>query len=170
MVLDAPLSLWRTTEINPTRIDAVSSSLRGASRTISRKKTTSPAKDHPRMKKDAGGGKRFAQNFEASLTEAQMQEALEETSVSNPDLQQVLQQLERKGFLTPWQTNKLLKGDTDGFFLGGYRLLYKIASGSFGRVYRADDPQSGRVVAIKVLRRRWSEDKQKIDLFIREGK
>jgi eukaryotic-like serine/threonine-protein kinase len=104
------------------------------------------------------------------VTEAQMQEALEETGVRNPDLQQVLQQLERKGYLTPWQTNKLLKGDTDGFFLGGYRLLYKIASGSFGRVYRADDLQSGRVVAIKVLRRRWSEDKQKIDLFAREGK
>ena len=52
---------------------------------------------------------------------------------------------------------KLLKGETDGYFLGGYRLLYKIASGSFGRVFRADDPSSGTVVAIKVLRRRWSE-------------
>src|SRR5262249_9412502 len=41
---------------------------------------------------------------------------------------------------------------------------------TFGRVYRADDPNSGRIVAIKVLRRRWSEDEQKINLFIREGK
>jgi serine/threonine protein kinase len=104
------------------------------------------------------------------VTEAQMLEALEETGVRNPDLQQVLRQLQRKRYLTPWQTGKLLKGEIDGFFLGGYRMLYKVASGSFGRVYRADDPQSGRVVAIKVLRRRWSEDKQKIDLFIREGK
>jgi eukaryotic-like serine/threonine-protein kinase len=104
------------------------------------------------------------------VNEAQMLDALEATGVHNPDLQQVLRQLERLGNLTPWQTNKLLKGDMDGYFLGGFRVLYKIASGSFGRVYRADDPQSGRVVAIKVLRRRWSEDKQKIDLFIREGK
>ena len=46
----------------------------------------------------------------------------------------------------------------------------KISSGSFGRVFRADDPRTGRVVAVKVLRRRWSEDQDKIDLFIREGK
>src|SRR5690349_976310 len=84
--------------------------------------------------------------------------------------QQFLRLMERRGYLTPLQSQKLLKNDTDGFFLGGYRLLYKIASGSFGRVYRADDLQSGRIVAIKVLRRRWSEDKQKIDLFAREGK
>ncbi|MFO0865181.1 MAG: serine/threonine-protein kinase [Gemmataceae bacterium] len=47
--------------------------------------------------------------------------------------------------------------------------LYKIASGSFGRVFRADD-STGRVVAIKVLRKKWSEDKKKIELFEREGR
>src|SRR5262249_44964308 len=76
----------------------------------------------------------------------------------------------RKAYLTPWQSGRLLKGDTNGFFLGGYRILYKIASGSFGRVFRADDPASGRVVAIKVLRRRWSDNQERIDLFEREGK
>src|ERR1700686_1611237 len=78
--------------------------------------------------------------------------------------------MEGKGYLTPFQTSKLLKGETDGYFLGGYRMLYKIASGSFGRVYRADDPSSGRVVAIKVLRNKWSKDAHKIDLFMREAK
>jgi tRNA A-37 threonylcarbamoyl transferase component Bud32 len=104
------------------------------------------------------------------VTEAQMLEALDASGLANPDLQQLIRHLQRMGFLTPWQTGKLLKGETDGYFLGGYRMLYKVASGSFGRVYRADDQSSGRVVAIKVLRRRWSEDKQKIDLFAREGK
>ncbi len=78
--------------------------------------------------------------------------------------------MERRGYLTPFQTNKLLKGDTDGYFLGGYRILYKIASGSFGRVYRCDDPHAGRVVAVKVLRKKWSVDKHKIELFMREGR
>src|SRR5262249_1759877 len=82
----------------------------------------------------------------------------------------LLRLLERKRQLTPWQRQKLLKGDTDGYFLGGYRMLYKIASGSFGRVYRGDDPRSGQVVAIKVLRNKWTIDKQKVDLFLREGK
>src|SRR5262249_5316509 len=78
--------------------------------------------------------------------------------------------LERRGLMTNFQTSKVLKGDNEGFFLGGYRIRYKIKSGSFGRVFRADDPRTGRAVAIKVLRRRWSEDQQRIDLFIREGR
>ncbi|HLJ92661.1 MAG TPA: serine/threonine-protein kinase [Gemmataceae bacterium] len=104
------------------------------------------------------------------VTEAQLQEAWEEVGSRTADPQALLRVLERKGHLTPYQSQKLLKGDMDGYVIGGYRILYKIASGSFGRVYRADDPQSGRVVAIKVLRRRWSEDEHAIDLFEREGK
>src|SRR5262249_26790631 len=49
-------------------------------------------------------------------------------------------------------------------------VLYNIASGSFGRCVRADDPHTGVVVAIKVLRRRWSEEQRTIGLFEREGK
>lgn len=78
--------------------------------------------------------------------------------------------LERKRLLTPFQSGKLLKGDTDGYFLGGYRILYKIASGSFGRVYRGDDPRTGQIVAVKVLRRRWTEDPKRVESFEREGR
>jgi serine/threonine protein kinase len=104
------------------------------------------------------------------LAQDQLMEALDEAGGRNPDLQLLLRVLERRGLMTNWQTGKVLKGDTDGYFLGGYRLLYKIKSGSFGRVFRADDPRSHRVVAIKVLRRRWSEDPQRIALFHREGR
>lgn len=82
----------------------------------------------------------------------------------------LLKLLERKGLLTPLQSGKLQKGDTDGYFLGGYRVLYRIASGSFGRVYRGDDPTTGRTVAVKILRRRWTEDARRVDLFEREGR
>ena len=78
--------------------------------------------------------------------------------------------LERKGLLTPLQSGKLLKGETDGYFLGGYRVLYKIASGTFGRVYRGDDPRTGQVVAVKVLRRRWLDTPKRIESFEREGR
>jgi serine/threonine protein kinase len=99
-----------------------------------------------------------------------LEEAREEGGKPLPDLALMLRVLERKGHLTNWQSAKILKGDPDGYFLGGYRILYKIASGSFGRVFRADDPRTNRVVALKVLRRRWSEDQKNIDLFIREGR
>ncbi|MCU0703770.1 MAG: serine/threonine-protein kinase [Fimbriiglobus sp.] len=78
--------------------------------------------------------------------------------------------MERKRLLTPLQSGKLLKGESDGYFLGGYRLLYKIASGSFGRVYRGDDPRSGRVVAVKVLRKRWLDTPKRVESFEREGR
>jgi serine/threonine protein kinase len=104
------------------------------------------------------------------VTETQLQEGWEAVGHKAADPVPLLRALERLGYLTRFQTDKLLKGDTSGYVLGGYRLLYKIASGSFGRVYRADDPATGRVVAIKVLRRRWSEDEHTIDLFEREGR
>jgi serine/threonine protein kinase len=104
------------------------------------------------------------------VTETQLQEGWEEVGQRVGEPEPLLRALERKGYLTPYQSQKLLKGDREGYAIGGYRILYKIASGSFGRVYRAADPQSGRVVAIKVLRRRWSEDEHAIDLFEREGK
>src|SRR5262245_38757238 len=70
--------------------------------------------------------------------------------------------MERKGLITPLQTSRLLKGEVDGYILGGYRLLYKIASGSFGRVYRGSDPGTGQTVAVKVLRKKWTEDKRRV--------
>ena len=104
------------------------------------------------------------------LSDSQLLECRELIAQGLTTADALLRGLERKGYLTPWQSQKLLKGETDGYFLGAYRLLYKIASGSFGRVFRADDPHTGVVVAIKVLRRRWSEERRTIDLFEREGK
>lgn len=104
------------------------------------------------------------------LTPDQVQDGWVETGKRSGEPEPFLRALERKGYLTPFQSGKLLKQEKDGYFLGGFRLLYKIASGSFGRVYRADDPRTGRIVAIKVLRRKWSEDKHNIDLFEREGR
>jgi eukaryotic-like serine/threonine-protein kinase len=104
------------------------------------------------------------------LSAHQAEEAWQELASRKVPAEDFVRAMERKAYLTPYQSGKLLKGDTTGLFLGGYRILYKIASGSFGRVFRADDPSGGRVVAIKVLRNKWSKDQHKIDLFTREGK
>jgi serine/threonine protein kinase len=102
------------------------------------------------------------------VTETQVQDALLEYGPVTAD--EMLHVLERKGYLTSFQIGKLKKGDPEGFTIGGYRIRYKIASGSFGRVYRADDPQSGQIVAVKILRRRHSENPHTIELFEREGR
>jgi serine/threonine protein kinase len=99
-----------------------------------------------------------------------MHECLVELDDPTASAESLIALMERKGYLTPLQGSKLRKGDRDGFFLGGYRVLYKISSGTFGRVYRGDDPRSGQIVAIKVLRNKWTQEKQKIDQFLREGR
>jgi serine/threonine protein kinase len=104
------------------------------------------------------------------VNETQIMEGWEAVGYKTPEPEPLLRALERKGFVTPYQSQKLLKGEPGGYFYGGYRVLYKIASGSFGRVYRAEDRHTGRVVAIKVLRKRWSEDEHTIALFEREGR
>ncbi len=104
------------------------------------------------------------------VDEIRLAECVDELEADQQSPENLCRILERKGLLTPWQSNKLLKGDRDGFFLGGYRILYRIAAGSFGRVFRADDPNTGTIVAVKVLRRKFTEDKHMVDLFHREGK
>jgi len=104
------------------------------------------------------------------VSESQIQDAWMELGQKGGEAEPLLKILERRSILAPYQISKLRKGDTDGYFLGGYKILYKIASGSFGRVYRAEEPMSGRSVAIKVLRKRWSEDDHTIELFEREGR
>ena len=78
--------------------------------------------------------------------------------------------LERRGTLTPLQSGKLMKGDRDGYFLGGYRILYRVAAGTFGRVYRGDDPRTGQIVAVKILRNKHTSDQRRIEHFEREGR
>jgi eukaryotic-like serine/threonine-protein kinase len=104
------------------------------------------------------------------VTDEQVRECLTELDDKKAPGTDMVRLMERKRYLSPWQGGKLLKGDQDGYFLGGYRILYKIASGSFGRVYRGDEPRTGQVVAVKVLRNKWTMDKQKIELFMREGR
>lgn len=65
----------------------------------------------------------------------------------------------RRQYLTNYQVDRLLKGERSGFFYGRYKILYTVGAGSFSRVYRAVNLDSGKVFAVKVLRRRWSDEK-----------
>ena len=104
------------------------------------------------------------------ITEEQFRDALEEIGGKAPDMMTLLRTLERKGWLTPWQSGKLLKGDDDGYYprrlpravQGGVRELRPRLPG--GRPARR--PHRRRQGAAQ----RWSEDQKRIDLFIREGR
>src|SRR5579872_5984902 len=83
--------------------------------------------------------------------------------------EEILRWLEHKGILTSYQVGRIEKGEIDGLVLGSYKLMYRNASGSFARVYRACDLRSGKMVGLKVLRQRWSEDARALSEFRREA-
>jgi serine/threonine-protein kinase len=77
--------------------------------------------------------------------------------------------LVRREYLTKWQLDKVRKGDREGYLFGKAKILYQVGAGSFARVYRAIDESTGRIVAVKVLRRRYANDAEKCRSFRREG-
>jgi len=81
-----------------------------------------------------------------------------------------LQILVRREYLTNYQVERLIRGEKTGFFFGNYRVLYLVGSGTFARVYRAAHRDNGNIVALKVLRNRFSENRTQANLFVREGR
>lgn len=83
---------------------------------------------------------------------------------------EILSLMERRQLLTNLQTKRILKGDTAALVLGRYKLLYRNASGSFARVYRAEAVDDGSMVALKLLRDRWAADPEAVAGFHREAR
>jgi serine/threonine-protein kinase len=75
----------------------------------------------------------------------------------------------RRELLTGFQLDRLLRGDSNGLFYGRAKILYQVGAGSFSRVYRAIHADNGRILAVKVLRSRYSSDTEKCQSFQSEG-
>jgi len=100
---------------------------------------------------------------------ADMEQFLVENHQLNDRVDDAINLLESKHLLTSYQARQLLKGETKGLVLGGYKLMYRNASGSFARVFRARSTSSGRMVGLKLLRKRWVNDTQTVALFHHEA-
>ncbi|REJ93854.1 MAG: serine/threonine protein kinase [Planctomycetota bacterium] len=95
--------------------------------------------------------------------------ALRDQLDSGASTSELLDELERSNLLTGYQLERIRKGETDVLVLGGCRLLYRNASGSFARVFRASKVDTGEMIGVKVLRDRWAKDPDMVRLFHREG-
>ena len=104
------------------------------------------------------------------LDERQLQDVWASFGSRNVLLQDFLQTLVRREFMTNYQVERLVKGERSGFFFGDYKVLYLVGSGTFARVYRAVHRETGKVVALKVLRNRYSENPVQASQFVREGR
>ncbi|MDZ4819174.1 MAG: serine/threonine-protein kinase [Planctomycetota bacterium] len=84
-------------------------------------------------------------------------------------VEELKQFLLRRNVLTPYQIERLIRGEKGGYYYGSNKILYQIGSGTFARVYRAINQEKGLTVAIKVLRTRFSADAEKVESFRKEG-
>ena len=102
-------------------------------------------------------------------TDRQVQEVWSELGTREVTPVQFQQLALRRELLTNFQLERLMRGERNGYFYGDYKVLYLIGGGSFARVYRAAHKDTGKVVAVKVLRKRYCDDKTQTDHFSREG-
>lgn len=103
------------------------------------------------------------------LDERQLHEVWADLGRRNVTADEFAQHLVRRELLTNFQLERILRGERGGYFYGDYKVLYLVAAGSFARVYRAAHKDSGKVVAVKVLRSRYKDDAAQTDHFVREG-
>src|SRR5262249_52637442 len=115
------------------------------------------------------------------IDDAQLQSVWSELGSATAPLGTFQQALLRRGLLTQYQLEKLMKAESrTGFFYGDYKVLYCVGAGTFARVFRAVHREKGSMHAVKVLRSRYGNpkgtdpksgkpNKPIIDLFRREG-
>ena len=103
------------------------------------------------------------------LSERQLQEIWGDFGRRNVPVDDFIQMLLRRELLTNFQLDRLLKGERAGYFYGDYKVLYMVSGGSFARVYRAVHKDTGVVRAVKVLRKRYSDNPEQTEHFCREG-
>ena len=103
------------------------------------------------------------------VSQSQLEECLHLPGRANGNASEFLESLELKGYLTSFQASRLKKGEVDGLVLGGCKLMYQNASGSFARVYRGCNLRNGKMLGLKVLRQRWAKDPKAVQEFHREA-
>jgi len=85
------------------------------------------------------------------LTEWQYQKAVAELGDRGRTPRRAAERLVNAGYISRFQSERILTGRTDGFFIGPYLVLDYIGKSETGRVYKARHTTMNRHVAIKVI-------------------
>lgn len=103
------------------------------------------------------------------LDEQQLNRAWGELGTRDVPAEVFHQHLVGANLLTNFQIDRILRGERSGYFYGDYKVLYLAGKGTFSRVYRAVHKETGKVVAVKVLRRSQSDSPTAVSQFVHEA-
>lgn len=104
------------------------------------------------------------------ITSRQSQEVWTGLDSQTASINDVVQFLVRREYLTNYQVERLAKGERTGFFYGRYKVQYLVGSGSFARVFRAVQRDTGEIVAIKAMKSHYGDSATQAASFLREGR
>lgn len=94
---------------------------------------------------------------------------LRELALDNAtDLRALALQLLHRGWLTPYQVNRVLAGRGQELLLGHYVLLERLGEGGMAQVFKARHQLINRVVALKVIRPDHLKNHEALTRFCRE--
>ncbi len=110
-------------------------------------------------------------------TEQELRAAIEQlrTNGLEVNLANIQHLLIKLGFITPNQAERLKKNLKESRSPGhshqipGYQILGKLGAGAMAVVYKAKQLSLNRIVAIKILPRRFSENPEYVERFYKEG-
>lgn len=104
------------------------------------------------------------------LLEPRQQDELRKIlSIRYSEARDLLAELGKRGWLTPFQSRQLSQGSLDDLVVGPYILLEKLGQGATGEVFRARHRQMQRQVALKVIRRDRLDIPELLQRFQRES-
>jgi eukaryotic-like serine/threonine-protein kinase len=114
---------------------------------------------------------KFMTSDEVALCEARLRELTEKGEGTN-----LIDLAIKEGYLTRNQSRRLNKSmDEDSMYrpaqqIPGFQIISKLGQGAMATVYKARQLSLDRIVAIKVLPKRLSENQEFVDRFYREGR
>jgi WD40 repeat protein/tRNA A-37 threonylcarbamoyl transferase component Bud32 len=102
------------------------------------------------------------------LTPAQLDEVRRAAGAAALETKALARDLVRRGWLTPFQANRLATGQPQDLLLGPYVLLDRLGEGGMGTVFKARHQLMNRVVALKVIRKEHLTQPDAVRRFQRE--
>ncbi|MEE9293764.1 MAG: serine/threonine-protein kinase [Phycisphaerae bacterium] len=125
---------------------------------------------------DSQFGRKLVDSRFVTPDELELCQARQKELQDNGDAVSLADVLVREGYLTSSQIKRLNRSmDDDSMYrpaqqIPGFQIMSKLGQGAMATVYKARQLSLDRIVAIKVLPKRLSENQEFVDRFYREGR